>query len=50
MTDTTSIKEFFTNEEWDAIYEAMSEFQYHGEEQSDLTDSVQSKISKLFLN
>jgi len=21
MTDTTSIKEFFTNEEWDAIYD-----------------------------
>jgi hypothetical protein len=50
MTDTTSIKEFFTNEEWDAIYEAMSEFQDHGDCESDLTDSVQSKISKLFLN
>jgi hypothetical protein len=50
MTDTTSIKEFFTNEEWDAIYEAMSEFQDHGDYESDLTDSVQSKISKLFLN
>lgn len=50
MTDTTSIKEFFTNEEWDAIYDAMSEFQDHGDCESDLTDSVQSKISKLFLN
>jgi hypothetical protein len=50
MTDTTSIKEFFTNEEWDAIYDAMSEFQDHGDYESDLTDSVQSKISKLFLN
>ena len=50
MTDTTSIKEFFTDEEWDAIYEAMSEYQDHGDEETDLTDSVQSKISKLFLN
>ena len=50
MTDTTSIKEFFTNEEWDAIYEAMSEFQDYGDYESDMTDSVQSKISKLFLN
>ena len=50
MTDTTSIQEFFTNEEWDAIYEAMSEYQDHGDEETDLCDSVQSKISKLFLN
>ena len=50
MTDIASIKEFFTDEEWDAIYEAMSEFQDHGDEESDLTDSVQLKISKLFLN
>ena len=50
MTDTTSIKEFFTNEEWDAIYEAMSEFQDHGDEESELTDSVQLKIQQLFLN
>lgn len=50
MTDTTSIKEFFTNEEWDAIYDAMSEFQDQGDYESELTDSVQSKISKLFLN
>ena len=50
MTDTTSIKEFFTNEEWDAIYDAMSEFQDHGDYESDMTDSVKSKISKLFLN
>ena len=50
MTDTISIKEFFTNEEWDAIYEAMSEFQDHGDEESELTDSVQLKIQQLFLN
>ena len=50
MTDTASIQEFFTNQEWDAIYEAMSEYQDHGDEETDLCDSVQSKISKLFLN
>lgn len=48
MIQTTTIKDFFTDAEWDVIYEAMSEFQYHGEEESELTYSVQLKIVKLF--
>lgn len=48
MTETKSIKEFFTNEEWDAIYQAMSDYQDYGGYESKMTDSVQSKISKLF--
>lgn len=50
MPDTTSIKEFFTNEEWDAIYEAMSDYQDHGDYESEMTDSIQLKIQQLFLN
>ncbi len=48
MTDTTTIKEFFTNEEWDAIYLAMGEFEDHGDEEAELADQVKSKISALF--
>ena len=46
-TMTASIKEFFTEAEWDAIYEAMADFQDHGEKETDLAHSVQSKISDL---
>ena len=40
MTDTTSIKEFFTNEEWHAIYDAMSEYQDHGDYESDILEML----------
>lgn len=46
--NTNDIKDFFTEEEWDAIFEAMSEFQDHGEDEAELTDSVQAKIQELF--
>jgi len=50
MTTTmiASIKEVFTEAEWDAIYEAMADYQDHGEQETDLAHSVQSKISSLF--
>ena len=38
----------FTEEEWDAIYNAMADYQDHGEEETDLAYSVQSKITALF--
>ena len=44
---TASIREIFTEAEWDAIYEAMADYQDHGEEETDLAHSVQSKISDL---
>ncbi len=46
-TMTASIREIFTEAEWDAIYEAMADYQDHGEEETDLAHSVQSKISDL---
>jgi len=45
---TASIKEFFTEAEWDAIYEAMADYQDHGEQETITAHSVQSKISSLF--
>lgn len=41
-------RSLFTEAEWDAIYEAMSEYQDHGDDEADLTDSVQAKIQQLF--
>ncbi len=38
----------FTEDEWNAIYNAMADYQDHGEEETDLAYSVQSKITELF--
>ena len=38
----------FTEDEWDAIYNAMADYQDHGEEETDLAYSIQSKITALF--
>ena len=48
MTDTTTIKEFFTEEQWDAIFSAMGDYQDYGDEEADLADQVKSKITALF--
>ena len=43
-----NIKEFFTEEEWDAIFDAICEYQDHGPEESEMSHQIQLKISKLF--
>ena len=43
-----TIKGFFTNDEWDAIDHALSEYQDHGSFESELNDSVGRKIYELF--
>ena len=59
MTDTVTIESFtemsksiyqelFTEDEWDAIYSAMADYQDHGENETELAYSVQSKITELF--
>jgi hypothetical protein len=40
----------FTDDEWNAIYNAMADYQDHGEEETDLAYSIQSKITELFNN
>jgi len=40
--------EIFTNEELDAIFDSMSEWQDHGDEESELSRSVISKMMKIF--
>ena len=43
-----SMIQLFTEDEWNAIYNAMADYQDHGEEETDLSHSVQSKITELF--
>ena len=43
-----TIKGMFTEDEWDAIYSAMGDFQDYGDEQTDLARSITSRIAELF--
>ena len=47
LTDM-NIQDFFTEDEWDAIYNAMADYQDHGEDETDLAYAIQSKITALF--
>lgn len=48
MSMYNNLKEFFTEDEWNAIYYAMADYQDHGEEECDLSYSIQSKLIELF--
>ena len=48
MTLRQELRILFTEDEWNAIYNAMADYQDHGEEEIDLSYSVQSKITELF--
>ena len=50
MDKTNAIRDYFTEEEWDAIYYAICEYQDHGEEESEISAQIQSKLYKLFAN
>ena len=43
-----TIKGFFSEMEWDAIYSALAEFQDHGDEESDIASSINHRIYELF--
>ena len=45
---TTEIRDYFTEEEWDAIDQAMGDFSDYGEEAVDLADNIRHKIGMLF--
>ena len=38
----------FTDDEWDALFEAICEYQDHGPDESDMSAQIQSKIRQLF--
>mgnify|MGYP000918422895 CR=1 FL=1 len=50
MEKNTAIRDYFTEEEWDAIFDAICEYQDHGEDESERSHQIQLKISKLFIN
>ena len=41
-------RQLFTDDEWDAIDQAMADFQDYGEEQAELADNIRHKIGMLF--
>ncbi len=43
-----TIKGMFTEDEWDAIYSAMGDFQDYGDKETDLARSITSRIAELF--
>jgi|TARA_B100001250_G_scaffold66402_1_gene52878 uncharacterized alpha-E superfamily protein len=45
--DLNTVRDFFTDEQWDCIYDALSEFQDMPEKE-DLTRETLSAISQLF--
>ena len=45
-----TIKSFFTDDEWDAIYSAMGDFQDYGDNETDVANSIESKLYQLFKN
>ena len=48
MTLRQELRTLFTEDEWNAIYDAMADYQDHGENETDLAHSVQAKITELF--
>ena len=38
----------FTEDEWDAIYSAMADYQDHGEEEAEIAHEIQHKITLMF--
>lgn len=49
-TQMETIKEFFTDDQWDAISSALNDYQDYGDEESEIVDSIQDKITQLFKN
>jgi hypothetical protein len=46
--DSSAIRAFFTEEEWEAIDEALAEYQDQGDDEAELADSIGDKVRALF--
>ena len=42
------VKEFFTDEQWNAIEYALGDYQDYGDEQAEIASQIEYKIYKLF--
>ena len=47
-TNLQTVKDFFTEEEWDAIDSALADYQDYGEKETDLMTSIGDKMQTLF--
>ena len=47
-TKLLTVKDFFTEEEWDAIDSALADYQDYGEKETDLMNSIGDKLQTLF--
>ena len=49
-TNMQNIKDFFTDNEWDAISSALADYTDYGDSEAEIADNIQSKIASLFNN
>ncbi len=47
-TDFETVKDFFSEREWDAIDAALADYQDYGEEETKLMNSIGQKMQMLF--
>ena len=47
-TELNLVREFFTEDEWNAIDSALADYQDYGEKETELMNSVGDKMYKLF--
>ena len=43
-----TLKGMFIEEEWDAIFSAMGDFKVYGDKETELANSITSRIAELF--
>ena len=47
-TNLETVKDFFSEREWDAIDSALADYQDYGEEETNLMNSISQKMQTLF--
>ena len=47
-TSAIIYKQLFTDAEWDAISSALNDYQDYGDEEANIADSIQQKISAIY--
>ena len=47
-TSAAIYKQLFTDSEWDAISSALNDYQDYGDEEANIADSIDAKITQIF--
>jgi hypothetical protein len=42
------VRQFFTDDQWDAIDRALNDYQDYGDDEAEVADTIQRKIGQLF--